>query len=766
MTDRQARLIIGSLLHDIGKLVYRSGDGQNHSSSGFHFLKEDAGVEDTEILNCVRYHHGSWLKGADLPEDSLAYITYFADNIAAAVDRRQGDSQESGFDKSVPLSSVFNILNGNRGSAHYERSVLDFSKGINHPTDQEIRLDDSFYQELVRKIKENLKGIEFTEAYINSLLSILEAYTTYVPSSTSRKELADISFYDHVKMTAALAECIEQVFLERGENNYRKELFLKAAESYENEWFLLFSMDISGIQKFIYSVGSKGALKGLRARSFYLELMMEHIIDELLARLSLSRANLIYEGGGHSYIILPNTWQAREAAETWMKEVNQWLLDMFQTDLYVAYGFAPCSALNLQNVPKGSYPDLFRKLSTEISAQKAHRYSAQHILYLNRMNESGDRECRICRRLKPLNAEEICNLCSSFETASGDILYKDYFVIMKGQDSGRLPLPGGCSFGALQEKALVLFMKDPGYVRSYTKNNLYTGLNVTAKLLVGSYTAGMTFDEFAEKAKGIDRIAVLRADVDNLGTAFVSGFEERYSSLSRTATLSRQLSLFFKGYINHILKHGRSRYLSEREERAAAIVYSGGDDLFLVGSWNDVIDAFLDIKEEFRQFTEGMLSISGGIGLYSSGYPISLMAEETERLEKKAKEVPEKNAVCVFEEDGEYSWPRFENRVLKEKFLSLKQFFDASDEHGKAFLYHLLELLRNSGERIQFARYIYLLSRMEPGVESRPELRELYRSFSSNMIKWYDDPEARKELITAIYLYVYYTRNSEGGHEE
>ena len=29
VTDKQIKLIIGSLLHDIGKVVYRSGDG-NH----------------------------------------------------------------------------------------------------------------------------------------------------------------------------------------------------------------------------------------------------------------------------------------------------------------------------------------------------------------------------------------------------------------------------------------------------------------------------------------------------------------------------------------------------------------------------------------------------------------------------------------------------------------------------------------------------------------------------------------------------------------
>lgn len=30
MTDEKIKLIIGSLLHDIGKVVYREGDDRNH----------------------------------------------------------------------------------------------------------------------------------------------------------------------------------------------------------------------------------------------------------------------------------------------------------------------------------------------------------------------------------------------------------------------------------------------------------------------------------------------------------------------------------------------------------------------------------------------------------------------------------------------------------------------------------------------------------------------------------------------------------------
>lgn len=38
MNDNQRKVIIGGLLHDIGKVLYRSDDGRNHSQSGYDFL--------------------------------------------------------------------------------------------------------------------------------------------------------------------------------------------------------------------------------------------------------------------------------------------------------------------------------------------------------------------------------------------------------------------------------------------------------------------------------------------------------------------------------------------------------------------------------------------------------------------------------------------------------------------------------------------------------------------------------------------------------
>ena len=762
ITDRQIKLIIGSLLHDIGKVVYRSGDGRNHSQSGYEYLKQDTSISDEEILDCVRYHHGTYLKGAKISDNSLAYITYYADNVAAFTDRREAEEKEDGFDKTIPLDSIFNILNCNHGKSHYAMHVLNAEQEINYPTDEPVIMEEYFYQSVIQNITDNLRGITISEEYINSLLSVLEANLSYIPSSTSRRELADISLYDHVKMTAAIASCVEQYLVDNQENNYKTVLFVNAQQAYDKEMFLLYSMDISGIQKFIYSVGEKGALKGLRARSFYLEIMMEHIVDELLDRLSLSRANLIYTGGGHCYMLLPNTEHVHVVLEQYEKEINSWMLSTFDTALFVACGYAAASANALRNEPQGSYSALYLTISKIISQKKFHRYDAEQIRYLNQRKHEGERECKVCRRIAHLTDEK-CPICNALEKMSGNILYNKYFTVICEKEKDALPLPGKRYLVADTEKSLLSRMEQDTYIRCYTKNQIYTGKHVTTKLWVGDYTTGETFGELAKKSRGVEKIGILRADVDNLGTTFVYGFQradgdQRYVTLSRTAALSRQLSLFFKCYINQIFRCGKKNAFAEEGEREAVIVYSGGDDVFLAGAWNDVIAAFIDLKQALEKFTQGTLTISGGIGVYSPQYPLNVMAKEVERLEEVSKHLEGKNAITIFEESHRYPWKEFLQNVAAEKLDVLDTYFKQTEEHGMAFLYHLMELLRNEEEKINIARYVYLLSRMEPEGEGDRTKRAEYRKFSKKMYEWSKNPKDKKELITAIYLYVYLNR--------
>ena len=64
------------------------------------------------------------------------------------------------------------------------------------------------------------------------------------------------------------------------------------------------------------------AMKSLRGRSFYLELFAEHIIDEVLSELELSRVNLLYSGGSHFYLLLPNTEKSKEVLKQYKEKIS------------------------------------------------------------------------------------------------------------------------------------------------------------------------------------------------------------------------------------------------------------------------------------------------------------------------------------------------------------------------------------------------------------------------------------------------------------
>ena len=114
---------------------------------------------------------------------------------------------------------------------------------------------------------------------------------------------------------------------------------------------LLYSADFSGIQKFLFTVATKGALPSLRSRSFFLELLMEHYIDELLSACGASRVNLLYAGGGHCYILLPNTPQVLLSITAWNTRFNDWLAGQFGISLFLADGWTGCSGNELMNIP-------------------------------------------------------------------------------------------------------------------------------------------------------------------------------------------------------------------------------------------------------------------------------------------------------------------------------------------------------------------------------------------------------------------------------
>lgn len=614
------------------------------------------------------------------------------------------------------------------------------------------------------RLAQALEGTEPVQENLPGVLALLEEHTGRLPAAPGAP---DVPLYDRLKLTAALAACLACA----GD--------APAQDGLEDApLFLLYSADFSGIQKFIYTVATEGALRSLRSRSFFLDLLMEHFVDETLAAAGVSRANLLYSGGGHCYLLLPATEAVCGTLRRLDGRWNGWLAQQFGVQLYLAQGWTACTANDLANVPaeKAPYKAMFRRVSGEIACSKLHRYDADGLRRLNRQADAGSaRECRICGRADQLEGDR-CRWCARLTAFSARILdaKRRVFLVSRAAQGGDLTLPapeGEYALTAVDEaEALARLKAGEDIVRIYTKNAAVASLPGAVRLHVGEYAADTQMQALAQSAQGIARMAVCRMDVDDLGQAFVAGFEQpqargeerwRYVSLARTAAFSRQMSLFFRRHINGLLA-------GEAGGRALAvtIVYSGGDDVFLVGAWNDAIEAAVRIRTAFGAFTCGALTLSAGIALFDPHHPIRLAAEETAALEEQAKARPGKDAAALFDprQQAVYSWEVFERQVLGEKLALLRRFFAGeAQERGMAFLYRLLQLLRGAdGQRIALARYAYLLARMQPPAGSKA--RDLYDTFAADMYRWALDEGDRGQLITAITIYVYENRKA-GEHD-
>ncbi|MDR3258873.1 MAG: HD domain-containing protein, partial [Fusobacteriaceae bacterium] len=226
MNDRKVKVTIGGLLHDIGKIVYRDERSKkNHSYAGKEFIEKNiSSLNDKEIIDQIFYHHSDMLSNATLEENSLAYVTYIADNISAGTDRRKNEGDdERGFDVGLELQSVFNILNSNNEKKTYDGKTFE-KEDVNYPKDGKGAIDRELYKNIKLKIKNALNGVNISKESINSILEVFEATSTFVPSSTNKEEIADISIFDHSKMTAAIGACILEYLEANNINDYKNEL--------------------------------------------------------------------------------------------------------------------------------------------------------------------------------------------------------------------------------------------------------------------------------------------------------------------------------------------------------------------------------------------------------------------------------------------------------------------------------------------------------------------------------------------------------------
>jgi len=513
------------------------------------------------------------------------------------------------------------------------------------PTDAELN-------KLKSEIKQALNQLEGNWDNLSLLTLILEKFGSCLSFGES-----DVALIDMARSTAAVAAALTN-------NPKASHLSLVAG-------------DLSGIQKFIYTISSDGALKSLRARSFYLELVTEEIVQQILTELDLPRTNVIYAGGGNLYILSNNDEKkVNQALNTVSDRLNKWLITSFQGKVFLALDYLP---IPTESVGKKEFAGYWNQVPKKLAKQKLRKFESQLNDFLK--PSLTYEPCRVCHRddlpkLKQLNRHEpdssaACWMCRTvFEL--GDKLFRKKVIVRskisnlkRGFELGeRLSLPGFYYYffdkpeQALEVKgAETVFLVNNWEVENYRKN--------TVPLLLGNYgkvietengahyiRAGEMADA-AKKAGCIPRVGYLRMDVDKLGQIFAKGLNEK-QTLPRLAGLSRQMSYFFKVYLNSLaefrkrdfLEPGRTvkvlekvKCLREGYRQNLLFIYAGGDDLFVSGAWNEVVEFAFDVYQCFHAYTGNNpdITLSGGISLSDVKFPLYQAAAESGKAEAAAK---------------------------------------------------------------------------------------------------------------------------------
>ncbi len=710
--DEYELLKLGSLLHDVGKVVQRdTGKTEDHSELGYKFLK--GWGED--IARFARFHHKSKIdqhksdiEKLSVVQQNLLWMVYEADNLSSA----ERMEMEGKFNPQNPLISIFSIVKIKKEVDErkikvkaYPLTTFDFDSFV-FPGFEKDRTEDKIQHKSYEEIYDDFKH-KFPFLYPDLILAFLERETTFIPARTGEDE--DISLFDHLKTTSAIASCMYLYHRNELDRDIKDKILDRTEDKY-----LLISGDISGIQKFIYNITSKGALKLLRARSFYLEMISEDFVQELLDELNLSRANLLYCAGGHFYILAPDTEECKSKVNNLKRKLNEWLLKKYEGSLYYAVDYAHFEGVKFKDFSK-IWADIGKRVSEEKSKKFREFLVEAPDRFLREDVRDEDylkkKECKACKRFVSedkikIDIEkevEYCDVCDNLKNKVGTKLVKNnkYIFRFKETDACDLELPFSKIkiTDKMEKNHFNTFFQINSFDIPVEVLELRRKIDFTfVPLALGTYSCEKDLDTLAKDSKGIKKIGILRMDVDNLGRIFREGLPKELRTISRVTNLSRFLNYFFKGYINLLGEFEEKNVrgicnsvwdggrLKARKNRDFSIVYAGGDDLLIAGAWDDVFELAFDIHALFRRYVgeNDNITISASFCLFDPKFPFYKMAEISGIKEEKAKDEG-KNRIWMFDRGIKKEFEErygFKESIGWEKFLEVWKDFNSLQKNG------------------------------------------------------------------------------------
>ena len=480
--------------------------------------------------------------------------------------------------------------------------------------------------------------------------------------------------------------------------------------------------DLTGIQEYIYGniqAGRTGGLsqlsKRLRVRSVLVTLLTDFLANIILKELNLGPAHLLFAGGGHFNLLLPGDEQTRLKLETLAAQLDEAMLSQFGDRLELVIAYVPCSS----EIKKNAGP-VFEAVNAERDRRKYQRHrNSLKKLFFRKIERETAAEKETEARLGGLFPKQsyLLEIQSSQELRShnGDLVlaviqtgantFHTLLAVdaLAGKDGSAESFLLRNSSNGLQSVG-VFRLNDTDFLPEDNWAAAHPGLSISYGFrLIGKSTPFkkdatdvLDFEGIAKigeedvaKGEGFQRLGAMMLDVDNLGMTFSHGLGSE-APLARILTLSRELNYFFSAHFN-----------TRAEQYQIYIVYSGGDDAFVIGKWDKLIRFSNKIWKDFRAFTcydqnkNPDVHFSAGIFMSNPHYPLGRFYKDTKRLQDKAK--VQKNQVDVF--DHTLDWNNFDAKIeLGDQFLEVLHKGETASgrKFSASFAYRIMQLVKTS----------------------------------------------------------------------
>ncbi len=719
----QETVILAALLHDVGKFAQRAavplgddfrlfdrsiyGEHGAHARHSAQFVAQELAPPFRACSGPILCHHNP---GHD-PQDKLVRIIAAADRFAAA---ERLPAAPTGTAVLQPLANLLATLRLDHaaletpgGCFHLNRldpgnaAAFFPSAKAPDPRDQE-RAYSKLWAEFLAAHRQ-LDQSNFTR-YLAGLYSVLMQHTWCIPSA-AYASVPDISLFDHARTTAAIAGALH-AYLEEAARAGRD---LDPLALGDEQCFLLVVGDLSGIQEYLYdvaNVGVGGVARRLRARSLYLQLITEVAAQQILAAAGMPFLNTLMASGGRFYLLLPNHERGRRAVAEAQRRVDSWLLQHLGGELALNLAAVPFAGQGFESgEQQAGFGSVVRAVNDALAPRKQNRLR-EALQTAGRWDESaflrqgfgGAEACAVCGKQPATTEEGVCSFCHIDAMVGRELPRAAYLALYDEERPGAFRVLGH----AVQPLARAEQITDKPYLvlalRGYDASQagrapllarpicnyvpVWSEADLAARPPVDGEEAWpgtpVTFADLARRAQGRALLGFLKADVDRLGEVFVFGLKPARDSSSRLAQLSRMLDLFFSGYLPSLL---RSRFPD------CYSVYAGGDDLLLVGPWDQLIELATALSEDFARLVQNpQLHLSAGIFIAKPQLPIATAARAANEALEMAKDAG-RDRLCLL--GHTLTWQEW--RAVHARWRELAA--EAQQVAG-AFLYRLLTYAR------------------------------------------------------------------------